>query len=150
MRLAAALLERANLQNKIADLSERLENNARVQEDEEPAEDPRELLAELEATINALEVIMGKINLVNSKTVVDGVTLTELLAKRDCLHIKVNKMRRFLSEASNLVGRYSKTEILVKSTVKVKKLQKEVDKYAKELRELDEKIQEINWTTDFE
>ena len=47
MKLAMALSERADLQRRIAELSGRLENNAKVQEGERPAEDPRaELYAE--------------------------------------------------------------------------------------------------------
>ena len=40
------------------------------------------------------------------------------------------------------------SEIKVKSTVNVRALQKQVDELAKQLRELDEAIQEKNWTTE--
>ena len=39
-------------------------------------------------------------------------------------------------------------EIRIRSTVDVRSMQKEVDRMSKELRELDEKIQETNWTTE--
>ena len=39
-------------------------------------------------------------------------------------------------------------EIKIDSTVDVAKLQKDLDALSKELRLLDQKIQEINWTTD--
>ena len=48
MKLAEALLERADLQKRIAQMDGRLENNAQVQEGEKPAEDPKALLKELE------------------------------------------------------------------------------------------------------
>ena len=57
-------------------------------------------------------------------------------------------MREFLDKASEKVTRYSKTEIKILSTVSVSELQKEVDRLSKELRETDEKIQEVNWTTE--
>ncbi len=44
MKLAMALSERADLQCRIAELGRRLNSNARVQDGEEPAEDPQELL----------------------------------------------------------------------------------------------------------
>ena len=44
MKLANALSERSELQTKIQQLNTRLINNAQVQEVEEPAEDPAELL----------------------------------------------------------------------------------------------------------
>jgi len=47
MKLAEALHLRADLQKRIAQLGDRLNNNARVQEGDEPAEDPAVLLAEL-------------------------------------------------------------------------------------------------------
>ena len=39
-------------------------------------------------------------------------------------------------------------EIKVLSTVQVSALQKQVDAVSKELRETDEQIQSLNWTTD--
>ena len=48
MKLAEALQERADLNRRIQQLQQRLENNAMVQEGERPAEDPAELLAELD------------------------------------------------------------------------------------------------------
>ncbi|MBR5980520.1 MAG: hypothetical protein IK035_00805, partial [Firmicutes bacterium] len=56
--------------------------------------------------------------------------------------------RTFLDNASSTVDRYSRSEIVIQSTVSVAKLQKQVDALSKELRELDEKIQELNWTTE--
>ena len=53
-----------------------------------------------------------------------------------------------MDKASEKVSRYSKTEIRILSTVSVSDLQKEVDKLSKELRETDETIQGLNWTTD--
>ena len=57
-------------------------------------------------------------------------------------------MRAFLNETSDRVNRYSKAEIKILSTVSVPELQKQVDAYAKELRETDERIQGLNWTTE--
>jgi len=148
MKLATALTQRADLQTKISELSVRLNNNAKVQEGEEPAERPEELLKELDSCCRQLEALIAGINLTNSKTVINGKTITELLAKRDVLAKKINTERTFLDNASERVTRYSKTEIVIKSTVDVADLQKKIDKMSKELRELDEIIQEANWTTD--
>ena len=84
----------------------------------------------------------------NNVTKKGDVTLADLIAKRDCLKERIGIMRTFLSVASEKTSRYSKTEIKILSTVPVAKLQKEVDKYSKELRETDETIQELNWTTE--
>ena len=55
MKLAEALQERADLNRRVADLRSRLSANATVQEGEQPAEDPGELLAELDRCVAALE-----------------------------------------------------------------------------------------------
>ena len=57
-------------------------------------------------------------------------------------------MRDFLNRSSEKVSRYTKTEIRILSTVSVADIQKEVDKLSKELRETDETIQGLNWTTE--
>ena len=79
---------------------------------------------------------------------VNGVTITELISKRDRMKKDVNIMRSFLNNASTKIDRYSKTEILIKSTVDIAEYQKKLDVISKELRQIDEKIQELNWTTE--
>ena len=148
MKLATALSERADLQRRLSELQTRLNNNAKVQEGESPAEAPKALLAELDAILTRLEELITKINLTNSLTVAEGETLTAKLARRDCLSKRVSMMRSFLDCASARVDRYSKTEIKVSSTVDVARLQKQVDEQSKALRELDEEIQALNWTTE--
>ena len=148
MKLATALTERADIQRRISQLQTRLNNNAKVQEGEEPAEDPKLLLKELDALLARLEWLMAKINLTNSRTLYDGKTLTELLARRDCLAKRLGVMRSFLDNASAKVDRYSQKEIKILSTVKVAELQKQVDAVSKELRQTDEQIQSLNWTTE--
>lgn len=148
MKLAEALQERADLNRQIEQLKVRLSNNAIVQEGETSAEDPNVLLSELNNSIAKLEELIGRINLTNCATVVDGKTLTELIAKKDCLSIKVSTYQNFVNQASQTARRATRTEIKILSTVDVKDLQKEIDKLSKELRLLDNKIQETNWTTE--
>lgn len=145
MKLATALAERSDIQNRINTISVRLDNNAKVQEGDVPAEDPKALMEELDRLIVRLEDLVARINLTNSRTVYEGKTITELLAHRDCLKKKVRVLRDFLNTASDRVTR---TEIKIVSTVPVTEIQKTVDGLAKELRNVDEKIQELNWTTE--
>ena len=149
MKLANALSQRAELQTRIHQLEARLYNNAQVQEGEQPAEDPMELLKELEADYARLEELISAINRTNNSTAVEGgITLSDLLARRDCLKGRLSVLRSFLDSASALVRRHSASEIKVKSTVNVRQLQKQVDGLSKDLRELEETIQEKNWTTE--
>ncbi|MBQ4381263.1 MAG: DIP1984 family protein [Oscillospiraceae bacterium] len=148
MKLAQALTERSEIQKKVEELSTRLSNNAKVQEGEKPSEDPQALVTELNSALDRLEFLMARINLTNSKTLADGVTVTELIARRDCLKKRLGIMRGFLDRASSRVDRYSKTEIRIVATVDVAELQRQLDQVSKELRQTDEKIQELNWTTE--
>ncbi len=148
MKLATALSERADLQRRLSELQSRLNNNAKVQEGDSPAEDPKLLLKELDTMLDRLLELITRINLTNSQTICDGRTVTELLAERDCLSRRLSILRGFLEAASAKVERYSQKEIRILSTVEVAKLQKQVDAESKKLREADERIQAVNWTTE--
>ena len=117
-----------------------------MQEGETPAEDPNELIKELDACVARLEELMARINRTNSENKVDGKTLTELIAKRDALSVKLSVYRSFLSEASNLAGRATRNEIKIFSTVNVRELQKKVDDMSRDLRLTDNALQQANWT----
>lgn len=148
MKLAEALILRADLQKKIEQLRERLGNNAKVQENDEPTENPELLLKELNEYIDQLTVLIKQINKTNSVTKIEDETLVDLIAKRDTLTLKAGILRNFVSQASQKVNMYSTTEIKILSTVDVPKLQKEIDKLSKEIRETDTKLQQANWLTD--
>ncbi len=148
MKLALALSERADIQRRISELGTRLNNNAKVQEGDVPAEDPAALLEELDSNFVRLQELITRINHTNNETRQGERTLTSLIAERDCLKQRISILRSFLNESSLKVARYSKTEIKTSSTVDVKELQKEVDRLSKRLRETDELIQSLNWTTD--
>ena len=124
MKLAQALASRADCQRRIEQLRQRLVANAKVQEGEAPAEDPALLMAELETAADQLEDLVARINLTNAGTDVNGLTLTALIAKRGCLQKRVRAMRRFLGTASQTAMRSRGSEIIVKSTVPVRELQK--------------------------
>lgn len=148
MKLAEALQIRADLQKKIAQMNTRLSNNAVVQEGEEPAEEPKQLLPELDGYLCQLEDLMVRINMTNSQTMTPNGSLTALIARRDCLKMKVAAYHGFLESAACLARRNTHSEIKIMSTVSVRDLQKVCDKIAQELRETDTQIQSCNWTTD--
>ena len=52
-------------------LRSRLVNSAKVQEGEQPPENPQTLLVELEATVNELTALIQKINQTNSQTILE-------------------------------------------------------------------------------
>lgn len=152
MKLAEALTLRADLQRRIAALRDRLKRNAKVQEGDTPAEDPALLLHELDSAAAELADLVTRINLTNCRVTADWqgetLTLTELIARRDALTLKLSILRDFLAEASNKVDRYSAKEIRLLSTVSVADLQKQTDDLSRDLRLLDTKLQSMNWTAD--
>lgn len=147
MSLAEALQLRADIKTRISQLHSRLNDNAKVQEGETPAEDPLRLIELLGAECEAYETLIRRINLTNAVTVFEGETLTALLARRDTLSLELSIFRDFLQQASQRIDRYSKTEIKILPTVDVTAMQKTVDAKSKELRQLDAAIQKLNWAT---
>jgi hypothetical protein len=54
-----------------------------------------------------------------------------------------------LAQAASVTqSRYTRTEVRYVSTVSVAELQKRADQLAREYRELDARIQELNWNTE--
>lgn len=148
MKLAEALAIRAEIKTKINNIQSRLNQNAKVQSGEQPAENPYVLLKELDILSENMITLVKNINYTNCVTTENGISLMELIAEKDILQKKISVIKNFLANASSLVNRYSNTEIKIQSTVDVAKLQKEVDHMSKKLRELDMNIQRINWTVD--
>ena len=148
MKLAEALILRSDLQKRIEQLRVRLNNNAKVQENDEPSEKPEDLLNELDSNINQLKVLIKQINKTNCVTVSNGQTLADLIAERDTLTLKSNILRGFLNIAGQKVNLYSTTEIKIMSTVDVPALQKELDLLSKKIRETDTELQQANWLTE--
>ena len=148
MKLAEALQERADLKRNIADLRCRLERVALVQEGEKPVEDPKSLLKALDESVDRLEFLMAAINHTNDITNAGGMTLTALIARKDALMLKQAAYKDLVTEAAFNTTRARGTEIKVIPAVKVTEIQKEVDRMAKEIRNLDNLLQETNWTKD--
>ena len=122
--------------------------NAKVQEGDTPSEDPNMLLNELNDNSIELENIIKLINKTNSSTYIDNESISDIIAKRDTLGLKLSILRSFISESADKIERYSNKEIKILSTVNVAEKQKEIDSLSKEYRLIDTKLQGLNWTTD--
>lgn len=148
MKLAQALILRADTQKRLEQLKGRLLDNAKMQENERPSEDPKLLLKELDRLSDELFRLILAINLTNSSAKFKNVSLTEMIAKKDTLSQKASVLRDFAKSASQKVDLYSNSEIKILSSVDVAMLQKQIDELSKEIRELDMKLQEANWQFD--
>ena len=148
MKLAEALNIRADLQRKVYQLKSRLIANSQVQEGDTPAEDPEDLLKELDTSIKKLEDVIKLINKTNSNTYIKNKSISDMIVERDMLKLKMSAINELVNSASNKVDRYSNKEIKIFSTINVKEKQKELNKMSKEYREIDTLLQGLNWTTD--
>jgi hypothetical protein len=148
--IGEALNRRSDLQKRITQLEERLRTSVLVQEDEQPPEQPEELLSELDAYCAELQRLIARINHTNaSSRLATGETVTEALARRDVLALRAAALRTAIRAATDrgLWGRYSRSEIRMVRQIRVSDVRSDVDARAKEQRELDNDLQEHNWTT---
>ncbi len=148
VKLAEALRERADISRNIEQLRMRLNSNVLVQEGEATAEDPKALKRELDASADRLAYLISRINITNSETKLGGVSLTEMIAKKDALTAKLSVYKDVTLSASQAAYRARHTEIKVKTTIDVAAWQREVEEMSKALRLLDNSLQAANWTTD--
>jgi hypothetical protein len=150
MKLAEALIQRADYQRRIEQLKNRIVNNAKVQEGNEPAEDPNALLAEMERVAAELVVLIQRINRTNAATVLepDDMTIADAIAERDILRLRHGVYTAAAEAGVVRQDRYSKSEVRFQSAVNVADMQRQADDLAQAIRELDTRIQGTNWTID--
>ncbi|RKR76220.1 DIP1984 family protein [Frondihabitans australicus] len=153
MKLAEALINRADLQRRVEQLRARITANARYQEGEEPAEAASELLVEVTRILDGLEQLIVAINLTNAQTRLDdGRTMTEALAQRDLLRTR-HSILVAAADASAGVGdfggyRQLRSELRQVSALPTARIRAEADDVARRLRELDVLVQRANWEAD--
>jgi hypothetical protein len=146
MKLAEALLVRADVQKKLASLAARLQKYAVVQEQERPAEDPAEIMRQVDTVAEQLRTLVFAINRTNLQhRIKSGETLTEALARRDSLAQRHKIIQGVIDACAKPPERYGMKEIRWVTTVDVASLQKRVDDLAREIRELNAALQEAGW-----
>lgn len=150
MKLAEALILRADAWKRVLQVRERLNRVARVQEGETPAEAPLELLVEHDRALAEFTALVKRINRTNSVTAFDaGRSLTDALADRDAIAHERATIHSLIANANGGSGfRLTRTELRFVATVDVAALQKRADDLARRHRELDTAIQALNWTVD--
>ncbi len=152
MKLAEALALRGEAQKRFEQLRARAVSSARFQEGEEPAEDASTLLSEAQDVLDELVALVAQINLTNSSTsLADGTTLTAALAKRDVLRLQHGLLKEVADAASGQgrrAPRQMRSELRQMAAVSVPQLRGAADDVAKQLRELDSRIQQRNWEID--
>jgi hypothetical protein len=153
LKLAEALAERAEATRRVEQLRARVVGNARYQEGETPAEDPAALLAEAGDVLDSLESLIRRINRTNAAVTMgqDG-TITDALARRDVLRLRHAVVTSAADAAAGRdqrgVVRQLRSELMMLSALPVADLRAQADVLAREIRELDLRIQHTNWEAD--
>ena len=156
MKLAEALLLRADRNRTLEQLKQRIQASARYQEGENPPEEARDLVAAASAVLDELEILIRNINRTNSGTVMaDGRTVTDALAERDVLRLRYSMLKVSVdaaSGASQQVGfiRATRSELKYMRALDVKDLRQQASDVARRARELDARIQQVNWTAELQ
>jgi hypothetical protein len=153
VKLAEALSLRADSARQIERLRARIAGSARFQEGEKPAEDAAALLTEAGRVLNEFESLIRRINRTNAAAAIgaDG-TLTDALARRDALRLWHSVLTSAADAASGAgqpsYTRQLRSELKMLSALPVARLRAQADDTARELRELDVRIQRSNWEVD--
>jgi len=149
MKLAEALNGRKDLETRISQIRKLLGNTVKVQEGDSPTEDPEVLMSELECCLVKLERYIYDINVTNMQIVdEEGKTMTKLLAERDALKKHIDVLRHTFDQATEAPSRYSRNEIKYVITIDAKSLREKLDQLSQQYRQLDMKIQMLNFSCD--
>jgi len=149
MKLAEALILRADLKKRIEQLRERLNRNAKVQEGDSPAELPEVLLAEFDRAAVDLESLIRRVNMTNANELFDkAYRITDAITMRDTLDLRIRMLHGLIEAASQRERFLTRSEIKFVATVDAAALQKQLDDLSRKRRDLDTRLQALNWQVD--
>src|SRR5215831_15772864 len=153
MKLAEGLALRADAVRRVEQLRARIVASARYQEGEEPPEDAATLLADAASALDDLETLIRRINRTNAAAQIgDDGTLTDALAHRDVLRLRHAVVTAAADAAAGRsqagIARQLRSELKMLAALPVAQLRAQADEIARELRELDVRIQRSNWEVD--
>lgn len=153
MKLAEALMLRAELKKDADDLLKRLEENAVYDEERQPMEDSKELFNKMINTLLDIRRLEEKIWKTNMNTVMQGKkTIYDFLRDRDHLVRVVYRKNRLINmyktnfmEKSQYYYKDETNKIKKFFAFDIKTLIAERDEAAKKCREINLMIQRKNW-----
>jgi archaellum component FlaC len=77
-----------------------------------------------------------------------SLSIADMITQRDAVKQKLNALYKLSEGATIELNRYSRSEIVQKSSVSVPEIQKQINELSKAYREIDTKLQALNWNTD--
>lgn len=146
MKLAQALLERKDLTSHIKSLASRFGEATVLKKGATPEESWRTLLQELESAFDAERELVVKVNRTNNTVLVGQETMMQAIARRDILKKKAEQLDGLLAHV-RMDSYRGENEVVVEG-FSVAEFRKIIDKVKKELRLLDQEIQQVNWSAD--
>ena len=150
MLLAEALLRKAVLKKELDALEQRMGESARIPHDEEPVDDYTVLLISYREKESELLETSLRILATNNKTeIIEGETISQAIIRRDGLKRIVAMYNKLLNAAigSNR-GYYSSRDVKYKRVIDMDKVRSDMNSAAQQYRELDVKLQQLNWNTE--
>jgi hypothetical protein len=145
MKLAEALILRADLRKRTEELRERLRRNARIHEGDQPVEQPEALMSELDRIAEELELLSRRVNWTNANLMFDpDHRLSDAIAMRDTLDLRIRTLRSVIDEVSQRERWLTR----MAATLDPANLQKQLDDLSRKRRQLDTRLQAISWQED--
>lgn len=149
MKLGEALALRADLQKRMHQLQALLQENASVQEGDQPAVNPRVLLEEYREIVDQHELLVRRIDRTNLGTRLtrgdEALTLADAVVRRERLAREADMLRDVARRAIPKQSRWTRSEIKQVPAVDVADVLSEADRLSKAHRELDTRMQQRNW-----
>ncbi|NJM39488.1 MAG: DIP1984 family protein [Anaerolineae bacterium] len=151
MKLAEALILRADIRKRMAQWNDRVRTSVSVQEGEQPTEAPEALFTEWNAMVEEFTSLSVRINQANiTVTLPNGISIMEAIAQRDALTLRANGLNTAIGFATAVQPRYGRAEIKTVATVDVAALRRDMADLMRQRRELDVQIQAANWAAEMD
>ena len=149
MKLAEALLLRRDLNNRLFQLRNEISSSVLVQEGDTLDRSITELFKEYDEINQQYSELVVAINRKNATASLadSALLLMEALEQREQLRRKHALLTQALDE-TKAAPRVGRNEIRLVRTIDTKTLTEQLNTTAKQLRELDGKIQQTNWLVD--
>lgn len=149
MKLAEALLLRRDLNNRLFQLRNEISSSVLVQEGDTLDRSITELFKEYDEINQQYSELVIAINRKNATASLadSALLLMEALEQREQLRRKHALLTQALDE-TKAAPRMGRNEIRLVRTIDTKTLTEQLNTTAKQLRELDGKIQQTNWLVD--
>ncbi|MBW4018383.1 DIP1984 family protein [Moraxella osloensis] len=149
MKLAEALVLRADLQKKLENLKKRLANSVLKLDDIQVIEDPAILKLEADETIAILYSLIDRIYRTNQSVILpSGQSMVTFLAKRDELVERRKLLDYIINKSLPDSGLYFNERGKWQPAIDISAYQKQMDDIAMQIRRLNLGIQQTNWQVD--